>query len=616
MTQVSGLLGSGSSSGGPTSAPKVGAVAISAGDTVAIGPRGKAFRANRTDYASVANKGSTVLAQTQVLDTAGTSYAATQQGRIPTAKFSDGGIYAFLATITAGGSISGTMSAAKFNADGTTRTATTPSYVNNNTSLDGIRLAILTNDLPVFLQGNITGGAGAGIYVSYNGGANTAIGTTAALTASSTMDLIALSGGGYAIAIMDGGSAKLVIYDNTGTVVSALQTVGALASANVLRLAQLANGNIMVAGLNGSAGGGIYTAVYSVLGAVVTAWGVSQALVSYVTTMELVVTSAGIHAIVVNPTGTKVTGVVIPAAGGAATATYASTISITRAEFALRAFADATYVYITTNTAAVIKATLAGVINATLTSTGSNSLTSVDACYDAANNVMAIATQGATTASVTVVDLDSMVVVGTSLALLTLASATAGASIGIIDLGDLFCGLVCDKLLTSHNQSLITLAKYADTAILGGAAADAAVGSLASVSTAPGFYGVGTGAVLKGAAEKPFNHAGASIPGVRGLVTNGGVSIIPTIGSPGPIPISITVKSGTSYTVPAGKLARFEYVCLSTSAASLTVGTQTIATSIAAATVQLTGRGTATAADVIACTDAAGYGLNLVIEPL
>jgi hypothetical protein len=244
--------------GGALLQSKAGSAAINANDLLEIGANGQLWPVQVTDFAAVANQGSAIIASTVY-----NAYAA--KGSLRKAMFFDpADCSSYIASAISSGNLG--LQIFKYSVSGALLGQFTVSaaaggvvYAPAVLKLTNGNFAVIWND----------GSVNFAIFDQYLNPvvAKTTIGAMDALT--SSIDAIALSGGGFAIAYSNA-NPYVAIYSNAGAAVLApalLTNAAAFGVAVNPQLVQMSNGNIAIGLASGTANKTLGYAVVTVAGA-------------------------------------------------------------------------------------------------------------------------------------------------------------------------------------------------------------------------------------------------------------------------------------------------------------------------------------------------------------
>ena len=516
-------MGQNIASNGKTFQLKAG-MQILAGDVVEIGPDGKGYQAICTDYAAVTNC------------TYGTAQTSTATGRIFaettvnssdfgffhrkfTVQTSDGGI---LVASPNGASQQG-LKVTKYSANGVLVGSITLS--STPSTLESPMIIALENDrFAVFSE------LSSYAYYAVIDKNLKVIKANAAAHGASTptkydYDACSLVGGGFALCVRDNNDTqKIKTFDADGTVVLAATTIQAwTGAANAVKtfIQRLSNDNLLVVcNSQYSTTTGLYHGIYQPDGTPVlamtniqTAGGASD--------MLDVENLYGYYGIVLCD-GTDTKAWVHSVAGGLQGTPYsiANTSSGNTKSVAIVASSTeffATFPLATDSTRRIVKVPTSGtgytIANCTVTSPASNYSAVMDAFYDNGFVVGFTIVTGAKD-FFWVYDIASdglRAAVGTEFGL----TGNNGYGPCAIPGGDYSFIYTCDSTATL----ILSAGKYANTSVIGVAAASAASDSYCNIKQDAGAYAV---TALKGSPSVSFDHSAANIVGNRGTLLNNG----------------------------------------------------------------------------------------------
>lgn len=354
----------------------------------------------------------------------------------------------------------------------------------------------------------------------------------AGIQSSSVSGVTALSGGGFAVVYQISGSANstLVTYDNTGTAVLAATTIWTRAGTvgyQLHRMEQLSSGNLVVISASSNSTGDI-----GLFHGVVTTAGVSVAAFANEDTAVLdnvpqVSVMTGYFCVAASgQSGTHAKARIYSNAGviqGAAFSGLCSYATMTRTN-AIKITNDGANFWLfwsntTSGYATVTKLPITGTgytsseLGSAATIYGSN----MDGFIEGGRFVV-IAQQNPSSASNALI----WVISCSSLSLLNAGTVIGTASTSSYYFPQLIPGGDFSFIALYDNSVMrLTAGKFANTAIVGVAAAPAAVNDYANIHQAAGTYRANT---LKGSPAVAFDHTtGANITGNKGTILNDGL---------------------------------------------------------------------------------------------
>lgn len=525
MPQLSDFISSNTGSGSGKFNLLAGAV-INQNDAVQLGPYGRAFPVQVTDYAAVANCNygtqqtnaatGQIVAQTQVesAQTGALCRQALLQG-------TDGSIYTF--TQSASG-----LNITRYSAPGavTDQVASVISV----TGLNSPHMFFLSSgDIAVVAMN----GSNQICYAIYDVNLNVvkALTTVSEAAYNIYFSACALSGGGFAIVYQQNANpllSRLATYDNTGVVVLAPTTIWTRTGTNGYqfhRMSQLSNGNlaITVHSQNTVASIGLYHGVVTVAGASVAAFANLDTATTNNYTPELSV-MAGFYC-VAKGNGTNMQAFVFDNTGALQGAGFSAATTGSSTYNTLKLVNDGVAFYLiwarSTDSKEVLTklpTTGTGYATTIVTTTSTQYNHYVDAFCE--NGLIVAVSQNTNSA------LPSMWVVNTTTRRLVSAAGTPfGSAPGtangqyqrVIPGGDF--SFICLYDYSNTAATNLCVGKYANTAVAGVALAAAAAGANVSLGGGAGAYVCNQ---LKGSASKSFDHTGTNLNGQKGTLLSYG----------------------------------------------------------------------------------------------
>jgi hypothetical protein len=489
-------------------------------DGVQIGPDGKVYPIKCSDYASVANVGSSVVAATTVIGAYSWPYGKSPIYRDP----ATGNLFCVSPDVT-GASPGFGLRVSKYSPSGTLLgTLSISASGSEQTYAPKIR-ALSNGNLLVTWAPNSSADYRFAIFdLSLNIiKASTSIDTPL----DHHSDVLALSAGGFMVSYRKaGGLQRIAVYDNAGNVVTASATVQAWTGAAGIvtsKLAQLSNGNVVLVCTSAYATTiGTYFGIFSVLGAAVLAMANVDATANGGTQPDVAVVNGTFSFAYANAANTVVLRVYNNAGalqGGAVSFTVPGA-SATTNQFKLLTNGTAFYLLTMHATSLWWNLTMMPV-------TGANNVTYTAGTFTAAGGSLVIdaAIEGDRlvalhSQSSAAPALGFFVMNLTTMAIETNTTNMGGSSAyPTIVLSEDFTFIVyCD---TTTPGSVFRVMKWANTAIVGVAKAAAAVDALVDIYGGAGAY---LSNAIKGTSSKQFDHSAANIYGNKGaLMTNGTV---------------------------------------------------------------------------------------------
>lgn len=509
--------------------------AIAEDDAIEIGPEGKAYPVVTTDYAAVTNcnygtaQTSTatgrIFAQTQVHNA-----DAHQDIRLAVAQGDDGSIFCASAYSGSQG-----LKLTKYSAAGGLLGTITLSSAGTNFTAQ--QVSVLSN-------GNILVGAMKGSgdvqFAILSPGLETVASLTtvsAAYSPSGIPAFLALSGGGFAVIYQPstggGLDTEIATYSDTGAVVQAATVIWTRSSGSVgypmYAAAQLSNGNIAIAAGMIGVGSGSYTGqfhgVVTTAGASVLAFAQIDSTVTSISYSPQVAVLAGYYAVFFG-NGTDIKAYVYNNSGTLQGAQFSATSSQGSYPYG-KLVADvgntcfwAIYAVTTGTKEMCAKIPVTGTgytsIDVTMATTQYNH--GIDAfCENGL--IIALSNMGSAVAPVLfAINTASGSLVNSAGTTVGTAPTSGGLFIRAISGGD--CAFVLFYNYGNSASQNLVAGKYANTSVVGMAAASAVQGDPVSIKQNAGTYVCNT---LKGTASVAFDHtSGSNIYGNKGaLLTNG-----------------------------------------------------------------------------------------------
>jgi hypothetical protein len=496
--------------------------AIAQDDGVQLGPDGQAWPVKVTDYAVVANAGSSVVAATSVIATYSWPYTRNPLYRDP----ATGNLFCVTPNATGANPGYGCR-VTKYSPAGLLLGSVVLS-ASGGEQLYSPKIRLLAN-------GNLV--------VTWNPNASadyrfavidTSLNVIKAATSIDTPsdqfnDVVALSGGGFMVAYRKaGGLQRIAVYDNAGNVVTAsatVQTWTGAANAVLSKLVQLSNGNVaLVCTSSYTTTLGTYFGIFTAAGAVVLAMANVDAAAWNNTVQPEALAVNGYFAFAyANASNTVVLRVYSDAGAlqGAALSTVVAASGASTNCFKL--LTDGTQFFLLLQHATSLwwtltKMPLAGVGSTTYaagTFTNAGGQLVIDAFIEN-ERLVAIHSQSsaAPSAGFFVMNLVSF----------TVETATTGLGwdglyTAVVASDDFTFAAFYDTSASPGNYFRVV--KYANSAIMGVALAAAAAGGPVSIGGGAGAYVTNQ---LKGTASKQFDHSATNIYGNKGaLMSNGAV---------------------------------------------------------------------------------------------
>jgi hypothetical protein len=489
--------------------------AINQYDLVEMGPDGLAWPCSVTDYAKVANQGSTVVAETTVSTLIPTGAASPLRQAVyqePTkknlyiaaAQNSSNGIVIY--KYAPGGALIGSI------------------------ALDSSANALYSPKIQALSTGNllVTWVAAASGNITFAIiDINLAViksATTIEAANQQNYDSLALSGGGFAVSYLKQGTVteRLAIYDNTGAVASAaatIQTWTGTPGPVTVKLAQLSNGNIVIAcGSGYTTTVGTYFAIYNTAG-------VQQVAFTNIDTqatspVELAVMT-GFWIILNVSSGGNLAAHVLSNAGAVQGTPLSLSASVSSNAF--RALTDGVNFFVVYNAASgfnflVALVTTGGVLSLTYTGGTTTTAANCDAFIERGRLVVLTNQDNSPVQwAFFVVNLSTGVLEKATTNIGTAAAAT-GSDARVIPGGDFtFIALYAN---TSSAALKFFIGKYQNSGIQGPSGTSVAAGSNTYVRT-----GAVTSVInqLLGSPSLTVDHSAANIPGRKGAIGAQGV---------------------------------------------------------------------------------------------
>lgn len=506
--------------------------AITQNDLLELGPDGKCYPVQVTDYAAVnqvtygtaqtnAATGQ-IVAQTQVV--AGQTLAYSRQAVL---QGDDGSIFTFTNNSGANGLLLSKYSAAGALVSSVTVDATATAYTNQH-------ILKLSN-------GNIAVAAFTGTalsYAVYDQNLNLVKAFTSVGEASSSayFSACALSTGGFAVAYQQNTNqllSRLATFDNTGTAVLAPTTIWTrtgTTGTQYHRMAQLSNGNLAVAvsSTNTVSSIGLFHGVVTTAGVSVLAFtSLDTTSVSIIPELSVM---TGYYAISRPNNGNQLgfvfdnTGALQGAGFTAATtagATGGTTLNLTKL------VNDGTAFYLiwprsSDSKEVLTKLPVTGTGYSTTIITTSGTLSNynlyIDAFYENGFIVGVSVVNANYQPALWVARTDTGALVSTSVTFFgALPGTNAGQYQRVIPGGDF--SFICLYDYASTAGTNLAVGKYANTAVMGVAQAAAAADALVPVAGVAGGYAAN---YVKGSASKAFDHLTTNINGNKGTLMNYG----------------------------------------------------------------------------------------------
>jgi len=360
--------------------------------------------------------------------------------------------------------------------------------------------------------------------------------TTLSATVLLYSDVIALSGGGFAAVFAMSGTpleTKLATFDNAGTAVLAATIVWTRTGTTgnqFHRIVQLSSGNIAyaISSVNTVSSIGLYYAVTDISGAIVQAF-TSLDATSKTYPPEIVSNGAGYFAIS-RPNTTNQIAWVFNNAGTEQGASFTSASSGGTSVGKTKLVASGTTMYLLwhkSSGSSVMVTSLpitgTGHVTGTVTTTTTQYNFYLDAFYEDGYIVaVSMAGSGAVAPQMWVVDVATMLLInpaGTTFG--TAASSSNGTQPRVLSGGDRTFVAVYDY--TSTAGTFLCVGKWANTAVLGVAAADTAAASSIPLHVLAGAYKINS---INGTKSKAFDMSATALVGNKGaMVANGFVTL-------------------------------------------------------------------------------------------
>ena len=242
---------------------KIGVNAVNNSDLLLMNSLGQLYTAQVTDFAAVANIGSTVIAQTTVNTTASATFTNNKHA-IYSAM--DGATF----IVTANATPNANAKIYKYTSSGSLAASLQIDSAGGNLSYPTI-VQLSNNNIAVVW---ICGAASATLqFIILDRSLNVLTAAVTLSTAATFCDAIALSGGGFSIAYAAGSGMVQAIYSNTGSVVSASTAISGSPTTNPSGIQiQLSNGNIMMAIASSTSSKALGFAINTIAGAQVSAY--------------------------------------------------------------------------------------------------------------------------------------------------------------------------------------------------------------------------------------------------------------------------------------------------------------------------------------------------------
>lgn len=505
---------------------KAGTV-VAVNDLLELGPDGRAYPVECSDYAAVANctygtpqttiATGMVVAQTQVVS--GQTIAPHRQALLQGV---DGSLYATTLATTTG------IMLTRYSASGALIS-----------QVVAISTGVYENHQAFFLSnGNICVIAGSPdstiSFAIYDPLLNPVKAVTALSQTqrSSCFSSCALTGGGFAVIYQYSTTqleSKFVTYDNTGTVVTAPVTVWARTGTSGIqyhRLMLLSSGNLAVAvhSNNTVSSIGLFYAVLSPTGTIVKAFTNLIAVSGGSYIPELSVMSG--YFVVSKADGTNVLAFVFDDAGNLQGSGFSAATTINTAQNQLKLLNNGTDFWLLWSRSTDSKVCLTKI---PITGTGytttvvTTTTTQYDHYFDAfAENglIVAVSLNGTTSVSpvLWVISQATGFLISTSATAFGVNAVTAnGTKQKVIPVGDFAFACLYDY--SSPVSTNLAVGKYANTAVLGVANTSAAANTLVSTSQKAGGYAINA---VKGSTSKAFDHSATNIIGNKGTIMNYG----------------------------------------------------------------------------------------------
>lgn len=489
--------------GGQTLQGRAGSLAINANDLLLTNNYGQLYSVNVSDYAAVASAGTTIVANTTVSGAAATMscrkevlvnpadasifVAAAGSGSLVLYKYSAAG--ALLGSVNLGSGIPGNVAVAQLS--------------NGNlaivwgTASGALTFAITDTNLNIII-------------------ASTVIVPGAALV-NAYFDLIALSGGGFAVSYSQSGGVYLAIYTNTGGVTSAGALIASSPAATpASRMAQLSNGNIAVAIASTTASNSVGYAVFSAAG---------SSVVSY-TTLDTTTNTYGIFYPVISTVsgyfciggidgaGARAVAYVLSNVGVLQGSPYAQTVGVTLSSV-FKLITDGTnFEFVVAGYIAFIPVTGSGYVTTSAYSAGA-----VDAVYD--HGIIVVTTSSNIYVFQMLSSGSAQLLSSFSISGFTTNNYMTARAVG--DFSVLILGL------PTTPATLFAVEKYMNTSIVGVSQQTVAAGNSGALVAyrhggGAGKNGYPCNAIL-GTVGKGFNHSAATIVGNTGTMLGNSVAL-------------------------------------------------------------------------------------------
>lgn len=511
MSNIADFLTNNPSAGAGKFQLRVGAT-VAQNDAVEMGPDGLIYPVLTTDYASVANAGSQIIAQTQI-----TSAFTSGEDRQAFAVGPDGCLY--FVTPNSGG-------------NGCKLTRYTPMGTQPiSVVLDSTATAL--NQKRIFFLSNgkiaVVWACGTNLqFTILDSGLNTVVATTVidASCFAGSNDAIPLTGGGFAVCWLNSPNQKFAIYGNNGAAVYAsatIQTWGAAPGAYT-RMAQLSSGDVAIAVVVSATGtNGLYHAIRSTVGAQVLAMTNLDSTASLI--LPEISSLNAFYAITkqIGP-GSLIKGWVLNNAGAVQGAPFSASTAFGNNRNS-KLVNDGTAFFLLwsdSNATGSLKMTKlptsgTGYISQLTNAPGSYG-TYIDAFYERGMIGVINVSSGNVTPSFFVIRPD-FVLMNNNPGFGVAPGTNIGSAPAIIPVGDFAFAACYDYSATAGTNFYI--GKYANSAVIGVAAAATGVGNLVGVSGLAGAY-LCNG--LRGTASKQFDHSATNVYGNKGaLLSNGAV---------------------------------------------------------------------------------------------
>ncbi|SFL02778.1 hypothetical protein SAMN05216302_10276 [Nitrosomonas aestuarii] len=505
----------------------VAAEAIEKNDLINTAPNGKAYPVVVTDYAAVPNKGSTVIAETEVINGNSFAYSRYAVFRDPNTgnlffvaphasgnpgagcrvyKYSpNGGLIGSVRASDSGGLLYNPK--IKQLSDGNLVITWAPSETTD------IAFFIIDKDLNIIKDHTIIDANP--LYGSYG------------------MDV--LSGGGFFCSYTQvGNTQRVIVYDNDGDVVTgstSIKTWTGTAAGVTTNVGQLSNGNVAVVCTSMySTSKGTFLGIYNTAGAQVLAIASVDAAAWSGTVIPEIVSVSGFFVVAHARAATTVVLRVYNNAGALQGSELTFTTPSSGASLnTFRLIDDASKFYLITQSSSVLKFNISTVSTAgdlllqkeTGSFTTAGPVLAIDAFIEgdylvAMHNNIGTGT-GGTQWSYFVVGADDLLVKTQTIAFST--TATTGGIYGkIIPCSD-FAFTAFFNFVSPQTSSFF-IGKYADTAIAGVAENDASIGEVVSINQGAGNSNINA---VFGSSPKTFDMSVSNIRGNKGTAMNNGV---------------------------------------------------------------------------------------------